>query len=98
MPISRLNPQRVSQYLHNYDNVIQKMKEVEEKDKIRSWQPPVRGDEIMEVCGIKPSRLVGVLKKKIEDAILDGQIPNEHDSALAFLISIKDKIINEYSE
>jgi poly(A) polymerase len=96
--ITSQNPQRVSQYLHNYDNVIQKMKEVEEKDKIRSWQPPVRGDEIMEVCGIKPSRLVGVLKKKIEDAILDGQIPNEHDSALAFLISIKDKIINEYSE
>jgi poly(A) polymerase len=96
--ITSQNPQRVSRYLQNYDVVMQKMKEVEEKDRIRCWQPPVRGDEIMEVCGIKPGRLVGVLKKKIEDAILDGIIPNEHDSALAFLLSIKDKMINEYSE
>jgi putative nucleotidyltransferase with HDIG domain len=96
--ITSQNPQRVSRYLRNYDEVIKKMKEVEEKDRIRNWQPPVKGDEIMEVCGIKPGRLVGVLKKKIEDAILDGQIPNEHDTALSFLLSIKDKIINEYSE
>jgi len=96
--ITSQNPQRVSRYLKNYDVVLKKMKEVEEKDRIRSWQPPVRGDEIMEICRIKPGRLVGVLKKKIEDAILDGEIPNEHDSALALLLSIKDQIISEYSE
>ncbi len=96
--ITSQNPQRVSRYIKNYDVVLKKMKEVEEKDRIRSWQPPVRGDEIMEICRIKPGRLVGVLKKKIEDAILDGEIPNEHDSALALLLSIKDQIISEYSE
>jgi poly(A) polymerase len=91
--ITSQNPQRVAQYLKNYENVIEKMKEVEERDKIRNWQPPVRGNEIMEVCNINPSPLVGVLKKKIEDAILDGIIPNEHDAALQFLLSIKDEIL-----
>jgi putative nucleotidyltransferase with HDIG domain len=96
--ITSQNPQRVAQYLQNYENVIQKMKEVEEKDKIRNWQPPVRGNEIMEVCNINPSPLVGVLKKKIEDAILDGIIPNDHDAALQYLLKIKDDILKEYFE
>jgi len=91
--ITSQNPQRVSQYLQNYEKVMQKMKEVEEKDRIRNWQPPVKGEEIMEVCKINPGPLVGVLKKKIEDAILDGDIPNEHEAALQYLISIKDKIV-----
>lgn len=95
--ITSQNPHRVARYLKNYDMVIEKMKEVEEKDRIRNWQPPVRGDEIMEVCGLKPGPLVGVLKKKIEDAIIDGEIPNEHDEALAYLLSIKDKILHENS-
>ena len=96
--ITSQNPQRVSTYLRNYDMVLRKMKEVEEKDRIRNWQPPVKGDEIMQVCNIKPGRLVGVLKKRIEDAILDGEIPNEHDAALTFLMSIKDEIIKNFSE
>jgi poly(A) polymerase len=95
--ITSQNPQRVAKYLQNYERVIEKMKEVEEKDKIRNWQPPVRGDEIMQVCGIKPGVLVGVLKSKIENAIIDGEIPNQHDEALAYLLSIKDKIIEENS-
>jgi tRNA nucleotidyltransferase/poly(A) polymerase len=93
--ITSQNPKRVSQYLQNYEKVMQKMKEVEENDRIRNWQPPVKGDEIMEVCKINPGPLVGVLKKKIEDAILDGDIPNEHEAALQYLISIKDKIPQE---
>lgn len=93
--ITSQNPQRVNRYMKNYEAVIEKMKEVEEKDKIRNWQPPVKGDEIMAVCGIKPGPLVGVIKKKIEDAILDGLIPNEHNAALEFLLSIKDQIIQE---
>lgn len=93
--ITSQNPQRVARYLKNYDIVIGKMKEVEEKDRLRNWQPPVKGDEIMSVCGIPPGLLVGILKKKIEEAILDGQIPNEHDAALAYLLKIKDQVIQE---
>jgi poly(A) polymerase len=96
--ITSQNPQRVSRYLKNYELVIEKMKEVEEKDRIRNWQPPVGGNEIMQVCGIEPGPLVGVLKKEIEDAVLDGRIPNEHDAALNYLMSIKDKILQEHSQ
>ena len=88
--ITSKNPKLVRQYLKNYDLVMQKIAEVEEKDRLRNWQPPVRGDEIMRVCGIEPGKRVGVLMKAIEDAILDGRIPNEHDAALEYLLSIKD--------
>lgn len=91
--ITSQNPKRVEQYLKNYDVVIQKMKEVEEKDRLRNWQPPVKGDEIMQVCGIEPGPMVGKLKKAIEEAVLEGIIPNEHDPALNYLLSIKDKIL-----
>ena len=93
--ITSQNPQRVARYMKNYDIVIQKMKEVEEKDRLRNWQPPVRGNEIMEVCGIQPSPMVGVLKSKIEEAILEGQIPNDHDAALEYLLGIKDEVLKE---
>ncbi len=74
------------------------MKEVEEKDKLRAFQPPVRGDEIMRICNLPPGKLVGVLKAEIEEAILEGRIPNEHDPALEYLLSIKDEVIHKYSE
>ena len=96
--ITSQNPQKVAQYLKNYGVVIEKMKEVEEKDRLRNWQPPLKGNEIMEVCRIEPGPLVGILKTKIEDAILDGNIPNEHDAALSFLLSIKDEVIQQFVE
>jgi len=94
--ITSKNPKLVVKYTDNYDRVLDKMKEVEEKDRMRSFQPPVRGEEIMEVCGLQPGKLVGILKTAIENAILDGEIPNEHDPALAYLLSIKDEIIRAY--
>lgn len=91
--ITSQNPQRVVRYLKNYDIVMEKMKEVEASDRLRNWQPPVRGEEIMQVCNIPASPTVGVLKKLIEEAILDGRIPNEHDAALAYLLTVKDEVL-----
>jgi poly(A) polymerase len=88
--ITSKNPKLVAQVRRNYDAVVEKMKEVEEKDRIRSWQPPIRGEEIMEVCGIEPGPLVGRLKKAVTDAILDGRVENTHEAALKYVLDIKD--------
>jgi poly(A) polymerase len=91
--ITSKNPTLVNRYLRNYDRVVQKMVEVEAKDRWRSWQPPLRGEEIMEVCRLPEGPRIGYLKTAIEDAILDGKIPNEHDTALAYLMEIKDSLL-----
>ena len=89
------NPQRAAIHLENFNRVTKKIGEVKEKDKLREFKSPVDGNEIMKVCNIKPGRKVGILKKKIEDAILDGIIPNDHDKAFEYLIKIKDTILSE---
>ncbi|MEE9225359.1 MAG: CCA tRNA nucleotidyltransferase [Bacteroidota bacterium] len=91
--ITSRNPRLVQQYTSNYNVVVKKINEVEKKDRLRNWQPPVRGEEIMQVCGLQPGPLVGKLKKMIEEAILDGKIPNEHDAALQYLKKVKDEVI-----
>jgi poly(A) polymerase len=86
------NPRRAEKHLANFDQVMKRMLEVEEKDRMRAFQSPVRGDEIMALCGLTPGPAVGRLKTAIEEAILDGIIPNEHDAAREYLIKIKDRI------
>ncbi|MFO0355829.1 MAG: CCA tRNA nucleotidyltransferase [Sphingobacteriaceae bacterium] len=83
--ITTKNPNKVKRYLQNFEIVRQKLVEIETKDKIRNWQPPISGDEIMTIYGLQPGREIGVLKNALKDAILDGIIENNYESARAFL-------------
>jgi poly(A) polymerase len=93
--ITSKNPDKVNKYLQNYENVMNKVREVKEKDKLRAFQSPVRGETIMEVCNLKPSKKVGDIKKAIEDAILDGIIENTYEDAYEYLLKIKDNYLND---
>lgn len=90
--ITSKNEQRKKGFRENYQLVRQKLVDIEEKDRIRNFQPPVNGDEIMTLFGLEPCREIGVLKTALKDAILDGIIPNEHDKALAFVIEEAQKL------
>lgn len=91
--ITSKNPVKVSRYLNNYERVMEKVREVEEKDKLRAFQSPVRGDKIMEICNIPPSKKVGEIKSAIEEAILEGIIKNDYNEALDYLYKIKDNFL-----
>ena len=84
--ITSKNVQRKRRFLDNFRLVREKLVDLEERDRIRNFQPPVTGEEIMAVFGLKPCREVGVLKAAVKDAILDGVVPNEHDAAYAYLL------------
>jgi poly(A) polymerase len=83
--ITSKNPNKVKRYLANFQLVRKKLKEVEEKDRVRNFQPPVNGNEIMEIYDIKTGKEIGQLKKIIKDAILDGLVKNNKDEVLVFL-------------
>ena len=83
--ITSKNADKVKRHLANFDHVREKMEELEARDHVRNFQPPVDGNEIMTLYGLPPSQEVGVLKAAIKDAILDGVIPNEREAALSFL-------------
>ena len=91
--ITSKNARRVQRYLGAFDRVDEKMAEVEEKDRLRSFQPPVDGNEIMEVLGLSEGISVGIIKDQIREAILEGEIPNEHDAAFAYMMQIKDEAL-----
>ena len=84
--ITSRNETKKRNFLNNFKLVRIKLKDIEEKDRIRNFQPPVDGEEIMRLFGLTPCREIGVLKTELKDGILDGKIPNEHDPALAFVI------------
>jgi poly(A) polymerase len=86
--ITSKNLQKVDKFLRNFDLVEQRMKEVEEKDHIRNFQPPVTGDEIISMFSLPPSRIVGDIKERIKEAILEGEIQNDREEALQLLRKI----------
>lgn len=92
------NPYKKEKRLRNYDNLKEKIELVMERDKMRAFQSPVRGEEIMQVCNLKPGPTVGKIKEDIEEAILDGKIANNYSAASGYFLSIKDKYLKSAQE
>lgn len=89
--VTSKNPERVEKYQKNFTKVEEKIKEVEERDRIMNFQPPVTGEMILEVFDIEPSKLIGDIKGEIKEAILDGRIANDKDEAYSMMLKLGEK-------
>lgn len=92
------NPKKKEKRLKNYDYLEKRVEEIIEKDKMRAFQSPVRGDEIMKECGLKPGPTVGKIKTALEEAILEGEIPNEYEETKELFLKIKDDYVSKAEE
>jgi putative nucleotidyltransferase with HDIG domain len=90
--ITTKNPNKFKKYHKNFEIVRQKIIEVEERDSVRNFQPPITGEQIMEIFDIKPGREIGVLKEAVKEAILEGEIPNEYQAAYEFVLKRAEKL------
>ncbi|MDR3119072.1 MAG: CCA tRNA nucleotidyltransferase [Mediterranea sp.] len=90
--ITSRNSERKERFLNNFRLVRRKLKDIEEKDRVRNFQPPIDGGEIMAIFGLEPCREVGALKSSIKDAILDGIIPNEYEAAYRYMMERAEKM------
>ncbi|MGF1924529.1 MAG: tRNA nucleotidyltransferase, partial [Bacteroidia bacterium] len=83
--VTTKNEYKIKKYRNNFELVKQKLKDVEERDQLRNWQPPISGNDIMQTFGLKAGREVGILKNAIREAILEGDIGNSYEEALEFM-------------
>jgi poly(A) polymerase len=90
--ITTKNPKKFKKYHQNFEEVRSKIKEVEERDRVRNFQPPISGEEIITAFNLKPCKEIGQIKEAIKNAILDGEIPNEHKQSYDFMIEIGKKL------
>ncbi len=90
--VTSKNPEKIKRFLHNFEVVKQKLKEIEEKDRIRNFQPPVTGEDIMEYFQIPPSPPIGIIKTAIKDAIMDGIIENDRQQAFELMLKEAEKL------
>lgn len=85
--VTTKNDYKKKKYRENFELVKQKLKDVEDRDRIRNWQPPISGEDIMQAFGLSPGREIGIIKNAIREAILEGEIPNDRQEAYTFMLA-----------